>query len=116
MIARSSSARRPRVFVLESHVALGESLCHVLEGAGYETRHVADATRSILGPLREQPPAAVVNGIESSRTLQERLALVSGVRDAGIPAVGLTGSIDDAMMRRLLRRVGATWVVGRTET
>ncbi|MBA2953869.1 response regulator transcription factor [Nocardioides sp. CGMCC 1.13656] len=111
-----ASARRPRVLVLERHVALAEALCHVLEAAEYHARYVAEPSRSIVVQLRDAPPAAVVVGVESEGPLQERLALIEAVNGAGIPTIGLTGHVDDPVRRRLLRRAGTAWVVGRNES
>lgn len=111
-----TSARRPRVLVLERHVALAEALCHVLEAAAYHARYVAEPPRSIVVQLRDAPPAAVVIGVDSGGPLQERLALIEAVNEAGIPTIGLTGHVDDPVRRRLLRRAGTAWVVGRNES
>jgi len=114
--AQRAPARRPRVLVLERHAALSEALCHVLEAAGYEARYVAEPTRAIVGQLRDAPPVAVVIGVESAGSLQERLALIESVNGAGIPTVGLTGHVDDPVRRRLLHSAGTTWTIARDES
>jgi DNA-binding NarL/FixJ family response regulator len=56
-------------------------------------------------------PDVVVVGSQSGDLAFERMPLIAELAATGIPVVGLAGSRDDAVRRRLIRRAGATVVV-----
>lgn len=102
--------------VVERHVAFGEALCHVLLERGYDVRHVPRPDAELVRRLHRSPPDLVVVGADPGGPDHERLAVVSGIAEIGIPVIGLTGHRDDPIRRRMLRHVGATAVVGRTDS
>lgn len=106
---------RPRVVVLAGHRALGEALCHVLEGAGYRARHIETrASAGLASVIVKSSPDVVVVGAELGLQTN-RMTLIADLAEVGIPVVGLTGHADDAVRRRLMRRSGASAVVEQTD-
>lgn len=102
----------PRVVVLGGHVAVAEALCCVLERAGFRASHVsAPPGAALASQVLAASPDVVVAGPEVGDLASGRMSLISELAAAGIPVVGLAGSRDDSVRRRLLRRAGATAVV-----
>jgi two-component system, NarL family, nitrate/nitrite response regulator NarL len=109
-------ARGRRVVVLGAHVAVAEALCNVLERAGYRASHLATSPGGALASqAAAYSPDVVVVGTQSGDLAFERMPLIAELAAAGIPVVGLAGARDDSVRRRLIRRAGATAVVGHAD-
>lgn len=105
-------ASGPRVVVLGGHIAVAEALCHVLERAGYRASHVtASPGGALASQVASSAPDVVVVCPEVGDLSTGRIPLIAELATAGIPVVGLAGSRDDSVRRRLIRRAGATAVV-----
>jgi two-component system nitrate/nitrite response regulator NarL len=105
-------ARGRRVVVLGAHIAVAEALCNVLERAGYRASHVLGTPSGALATqVAATSPDVVVVGSQGGDLAFEQMPLIAELAAAGIPVVGLAGSRDDAVRRRLIRRAGATVIV-----
>lgn len=101
-----------RVVVLGAHIAVAEALCTVLERAGYRASHLLGSPSGVLvSQVAATSPDVVVVGSEGGDLAFERMPLIAELAAAGFPVVGLAGSRDDPVRRRLIRRAGATAVV-----
>jgi DNA-binding NarL/FixJ family response regulator len=100
------------VVVLGAHIAVAEALCNALERAGYRASHIlGPPTGGLASQVVATSPDVVVVGSQSGDLAFERMPLIAELAATGIPVVGLAGSRDDAVRRRLIRRAGATVVV-----
>lgn len=98
--------------VMGAHIAVAEALCNALERAGYRASHVLGSPSvALASQVAATSPDVVVVGSQSGDLAFERMPLIAELAAAGIPVVGLAGSRDDAVRRRLIRRAGATVVV-----
>lgn len=105
-------ARGRRVVVVGAHIAVAEALCYVLERAGYRASHVLGAPSGALAAqVAASSPDVVVVGPGIGDLASGRMPMIAELAAAGIPVVGLAGSRDDSVRRRLIRRAGATAVV-----
>lgn len=102
----------PRVVVLGGYVAVAEALCYALERAGYRaTLITAPPGGALASQVAASSPDVVVVGPEVGDLMSGRVPLIAELAAAGIPVVGVAGSRDDSVRRRLVRRAGATAVV-----
>jgi DNA-binding NarL/FixJ family response regulator len=95
-----------------AHIAVAEALCNALDRAGFRASHVLGTPSvALASQVAATSPDVVVVGSQSGDLAFERMPLIAELAAAGIPVVGLAGSRDDAVRRRLIRRAGATVVV-----
>jgi len=95
-----------------AHIAVAEALCTVLERAGYRANPVFPSSAGTLAAqVAASSPDVVVVGSEGGDLAIERMPLIAELAAAGISVVGLAGSRDDPVRRRLIRRAGAIAVV-----
>jgi DNA-binding NarL/FixJ family response regulator len=95
---------------------VAEALCYVLERTGYRASHVSAAPGAALAAqVLAAAPDVVVVGPEVGDLASGRMTLIAELAAAGVPVVGVAGSRDDSVRRRLVRRAGAAAVVEHAE-